>query len=85
MREMDAEEKKEKALKLQLEAEMAEKDKKKPTTVKVTKKAENSDEEENKQQTALEAVDGWSIEQQKQMEDGMKQIPASVPAKQRWV
>jgi len=74
---------------------MAEKDKKKPTTVKVTKKEENSDEEEeNKQQTAkrpvtatapLEAVDGWSVEQQKQMEDGMKQIPASVPAKQRWV
>jgi len=32
-----------------------------------------------------EAGSNWNAEQQKQMELGMKQVPASVPTKERWV
>ena len=30
-------------------------------------------------------ADVWTNEQQKQMENGMKEIPASVPTKERWI
>ena len=32
-----------------------------------------------------EAVSGWTAEQQKQMELGMKQVPATVATKERWI
>ena len=49
---------------------------KKPTKVKIIKK--DSDEEEPEKPA-------WNNEQQKQMEQGMKDVPASVPTKERWV
>lgn len=98
---MDAAEKKEEALRIQAEKEQAEKEKNKPTKVKVAKKVESDSEEEVKQQTAPAKrpatataaapvpgptdVNYWSPDQQKQMEQGMKTVPASVPAKERWV
>lgn len=31
------------------------------------------------------AADTWTAEQQKQMENGMREVPASVPTKERWL
>ena len=31
------------------------------------------------------AADAWTNEQQKQMEKGMREVPASVPTKERWI
>lgn len=36
-------------------------------------------------QKAEQAADVWTNEQQKQMEKGMKEVPASVPTKERWI
>ena len=47
--------------------------------------AKKANEEKKEQATANAADDnGWSSAQQKQMEEGMKKFPASIPAKERW-
>lgn len=43
--------------------------------------------EESKKKVATPVPDpnAWSNDQQKQMEKGMKEVPASVPTKERWI
>ena len=41
--------------------------------------------EEKKAANAPEDKSGWSQEQQQKMEEGMKQFPASMAAKERWI
>lgn len=81
-REMDASAKKEKELHLNAEKTMKDKEKARPTMVKKERKQSVDSEEEKAKEVEKPS---WNNDQQKQMENGMKTVPASVPTKERWV
>jgi len=69
MRERIQKETKEKIKKEQAEQKAAEKKAKKAAPAKSAEAGPNE----------------WTVEQQKEMETGMKNVPASVPTKERWL
>lgn len=42
-------------------------------------------EEKKAAEVAKPAEDVWTQEQQKQLENGMREVPASIPTKERWL
>lgn len=49
-------------------------------------KEQNSAEKKPKEEEVVAAQESnWSVEQQKQLEDGMREFPGTIPVKERWI